>query len=568
MATGPSIPPQTVGAACFFVMTATTLTNAPLDVILYTAEHLDLEALCTLRLVSRNLCNQISPITLRSITFRINEARTSMNRLYEVCSQPYLAYHKYTRRLTVKTNNTHIDRNIREDEMEVVYETIGRLQCLTSLDLQWESTYEIKGQAAADCLFTIQDRIVEAVYRATGGRLDRLAVEPALKSHGYGLPGRMLEFRGLRIMESKLGTMGQRCGGLDKSGERRFPYDENAPECCISPGYKEGLRAIVRNNPGLEVFAIRQGCVMDFYDVGELFGKEGKESALALRQLTVQGLRFPHTIPTHNSPFAHLEHLNVLFNSSLMPLDNLWKSLEATGTKLKTLTTHQLSLASYSGLQQLAIMQIDNTTREWTDSSAVTAFFNNLLPRHSSSLTKLSTLFRPGITHLDGWSFTPHVWKPALQVLSALNTLSMYSAEIDEPPYSVMRKWEETDESGRINEIETELQAERRVSQTSFVANVTRIYQEVIDHVEGLPRLQTLEIRWPDEVLWTVGTFRRRKWLICAMKSVVKRLRSCSGVPRELVLLSGVYGSRRVEDSGAGEEWEFFEIESEDFWSF
>ncbi|KAF8646902.1 hypothetical protein AX16_007051 [Volvariella volvacea WC 439] len=524
--------------------TPTTLANAPIDIVESIAKHLDLSTLKALRLASHDIHHQFSSVALRNIAFRINGRGENVQRLFEACSRPLPALYQYGRHLTVMTNGWYVARYVDEEGVQGLCRTLGKLKNLTSFEITWESGYDDKEDTTLR-IHEIQERVIDAIYEATEGKLVKLVINP-WKEKGYGLPKRLKEFRGLRELEFTMDKYGWGCRALDRFGERSTWYNETESHQCIPPSYKDTLQSMISKNPGLDIFKLHQGCAVDFHEANVLFIHSGAR-ALAMRSLFIKGIRFSRVISAKDSPFAHLRHLEVLTPYAILPLDNLWKSLEVIGAPLETLKTLQVTLslcsylASYSGLQQLIIMELDDVP-ECTHPNVTSAFFNDSLPQHSSSLTKLHISLRTDISHLMGWSFTPELWMPAMRSLARLKSLHLYPGEVERFLPRREPNSDETEDYDDSDEIDT----------SAYSAALVQAYQEVIAHVESLPRLQTLEIIWPDKT-WGCGTGRMR-WLNgCkrTLSQVVKNLRCTNGVPKELVLLSGRHDARRMGD-GSG----------------
>ncbi|KAF8641381.1 hypothetical protein AX16_010002 [Volvariella volvacea WC 439] len=387
--------------------------------------------------------------------------------------------------------------------------TIERFRNVNSLKVEWKSGSNDKKETTAR-VHEIQERVIEAVYKATEGKLDRLAIIP-WQEKGYDLPKKLKEFRGLREMEFTLDEHGWACRRLGRFGSSSTQDNSSKLRHCVPPSYNDALQSIVCNNPGLEVLKLTK--LLTHND-----GGHGK--TLALRSLSMHGIRFPSVIEAQHSPFAHLRHLAVPTPYTVSSLDNLWKSLEAIGTPLETLETHQVTLplcsylASFSGLRRLAIQNLDDNP-ECVNPRVTTSFFNSSLPRHSASLATLLISFQVDISYLDGRSFTPKLWMPALHSLTALKSLHLHPVQQREG-------------------IETQ------TLQQGQPSPLIRSYRQVIDHIESLTQLRTLEIIWPDET-WGGGTGYER-WFYASIKTVseaVQELRSWNGVPQELVLLRG-----------------------------
>ncbi|KAF8662715.1 hypothetical protein AX16_001157 [Volvariella volvacea WC 439] len=549
-------------------MAPPSLTNAPLDTILSIAELIDIKTLLQLRLVCHVLNAQISPVALRNIEFRllgIDEDR-SQQRL-EACSQPLPAVYQHARRLKIKIDCWQAAYRAAGPQMAQFYKMIEQLKSLKSFKIIWMSicnnTEEMIG-----FYNKIPEQIVEAVFKATGGVLDKLVFKPG--EHDIPLPKRLAEFRGLRELTIKFDKYGKEtCSMLDTYGEgvRREGHLGTEAHGCVPSVYKEVLLELVRNNPGLQYLEVRGNCAVDFHDGGELFGCGGEGAPegriLKLCKLTMTGVRFLHVLNTPTSPFTHLKHLDVPSRYSINPLDNLWMSLQISRTTLQTLRTHQISLplisylTSYSGLQHLAIEKIADS-RPYTDPKVVAMFFHDVLTRHAVSLTKLRIGLSAGVDYLEGWSFNPTLWMPALRSLVVLDSLYLHPGDKD----SVVLEEGLSTGDDRDTDISKDEDSDADEDDRGERRKLVRVYQGVIDHVESLPCLVTLGILWPERK-WVIGKRRtgymRWSWASAGMVSrVVKRLRSRNGVPKELVLYHRAYEACQWENAPDGDErWRY-----------
>ncbi|KAF8645430.1 hypothetical protein AX16_007824 [Volvariella volvacea WC 439] len=543
----------------------TTLLDAPADIIESIANHLDLSSLKVLRLISHDFHDLFSSIALRNVAFRINGSEEDVPRLLEACSKPLTGLYRYGRHLTVHTNGWYVARYVDEEGIQGLYKTIEQFRNLTSFKMEWQSGYDDKEETTVR-VHEIQERVVEAVHKATEGKLDRLIILP-WNQKGYDFPQQLKEFKGLRELEFTLHQYGWGCRRLNRFGDSPTQDDWNEPHECIPQSYRDALRSIVCNNPELEAFKLKQGCAINSHDASKLFiHDDGHGKILALRTLSMRGVRFPNIIEAQHSPFAYLRHLEVLTQYNILPLDNLWKSLEVVGAALETLETHQVTLplcsylASYSGLRRLTIRDLGDES-ECVDPRVTTSFFNSSLSRHAASLTTLHVSFRVDVDYLDGWSFTPKLWMPALQSLTALRSLHLYPgqearfnfAELEQGGVQVERQGS-GDEGERRSNRGSKTGRRLKARLLPLIQN----YQEVLDHVGSLDQLQILEIIWPDET-WGCGT-GYMGWLNQSTKDiseVAQELRSSSGVPKELVLLSGRYSARKVKGDEDEDEWHF-----------
>ncbi|KAF8663654.1 hypothetical protein AX16_000896 [Volvariella volvacea WC 439] len=530
-----------------------SFTSTPPDLILTIAEFLDITSLQQLRLLNHDLNAIVSPLALRNICFALADSEEKIQKLLECCSQPLPALWEYGRHLTIRTMGRYVAAQyVDKERISGLYNTIEQFKHLNSFEIRWEQGYD--SEETNKFVYDIQESVTKAVLKATGGKVGRLNIKPWI-SWAVPLPSGLTGFVGLEHLAFVVKQW--ECSMLnDVFSDGGVWSDERKRHTCIQPGYKDALQSLIRNNPTLKTMELRQGCVTDFYDAWALFVGSPNSTAQPLlqdlRTLIINGVTFPHVISSQMSPFLHLEHLEVQSTYRVTPLDNLWLSLQAAGTLLKTLKTHQVSLslvsylALYSGLQHLVIQDIQGLPA--CHSPEVTSkFFQEVLPRHSSSLIQLSISFETGITYLEGWSFTPGLWMPALRSLNQLKSLRLYPGNEE-----------------RFRELEPRSPAtgvggeDRKQELDDKYAALTRNYQEVLDCVGSLQHLESLEIVLPGRRWGWCGTGRLR-WALHSRKilgEVVKRLRSERDVPRELILFSGRYDAKKDEDSQGG-GWQY-----------
>ncbi|KAF8662707.1 hypothetical protein AX16_001149 [Volvariella volvacea WC 439] len=544
--------------------------NAPLDIILSIAEHIDPATLPQLRLLSRAFGERISPIALRNLAFRICGANEKLERLLNSSSNCLPAIYKYGRHLTLKTDGWYVASYVDKTKIAGLYKTLERLESLESLKIVWESGYNDSAETT-EFVYEIQEKALEAVLKATGGTLNKLVVKP-WSNRDLPLPRALGEFKGLRALAVNFDKYGCGCRGLDRWGQRASWFEEMGSHGCIPQGYQEVLNRLTRNSPELQVFEVREGCAIDFYNADELFcgigdkgsSSDGDEEPLKLRKLTITGVKFFRALNFNISPFIYLQHLDVPSLYSINSLDNLWLSLQATGTTLKSLKTSQVSLplafylASYSGLQCLTIENIEDLP-PCTDPKVTGVFFHDALPRHAASLSKLCISFNLGIDYLEGWSFTPELWMPALLSLEVLETLELYpSDEVKARRLERRRQSAGIDNSAESGEKIEDADGEEEEEDEH--SKLVRNYQEVLNHIGSLSSLVMLRILWPRQ-RHGCGTAMMR-WIrrsAGVVRKVAEELRSGSGVPRELDLFCGRYNAKRDEPSNGelGCSWRY-----------
>ncbi|KAF8662705.1 hypothetical protein AX16_001147 [Volvariella volvacea WC 439] len=547
-------------------------TEAPSDIVLSIAEHLNTKSLLHLRLVSRDLNALISSLALRSITINLYDESTKD--LLATCSQPLPGLYNNARSLTTRTGDWHLMRYVDKSRLPALYNMIERLTRLNALTMSWKEADSCgPGEEITDFVHEIQGGMAEAVFKATGGRLAVLDVQP-WAARPMGFPEALLEFRGLRVLRFGLDVYGSGCNKWNRWGVLSNPASMHK---CVPRVFQEGLRRLVGNNPGLEVVDVVQGCVLNHLDAGLVFvrpededSSEGEEEgAGAVRSLKLMGVAFPRVLDLRRSPFSNLQHIEVLSSYSVLAFDNLWISLHASGITLRTLKAYQVShplveyLASYSGLQELTIQCIEKLPA-CTSKESTRLFFQTALPQHSASLTKLTISLTHHVQFISGWSFNPSLWMPALESLHALKFLHLSPGIGDNfraPPSSDHYK----------------------VFKGRYERTVTQAYQEVLDHVgclasssssSGASRceLELVEIFWTGQI---VGLKDSLGFLPAdvrdLMRAVVKNLRSRTGVPKRLVLSEREYRleGREAERGRKGEgevEWGYVLKDKEYYW--
>ncbi|KAF8662709.1 hypothetical protein AX16_001151 [Volvariella volvacea WC 439] len=474
-------------------MVSPSLAGAPQDIVLSVAEHLDTAMLCQLRLLSRGFNNRISPVALRNIAFHICNGED--------------------RHLTVKTDSYYV-RDLDKAEIPRLYRAIERFETLQSFEIKWHFGWD--GAELKQFVEEMQGHIAEAVLKATGGVLSKLVIRGQVRAESeFAFLNELRRFNGLRVLKIGFGTYGWGCSGLDRWGQRASWYEETEPHKCVPQLYKDAVKDLIGNSPGLQELEIKAHCAIDFFDADKIFlgvfddasgSDRTRRPKLELRSLAITG---------------------------------------TAGTKLKTLTTHQVSLplatylASYSGLRHLIINDIEDLP-PCVDPKVTTAFFHDALPQHAASLTELCITFKPAIDYLDGWSFDPALWAPALLSLEALESLRLY------PGNKKARRMERTiamdnayetnrNVDGDANSGETEEEDDEHLT-------LLRNYQEVLDHVGSLPSLGTLGITWPGRNFGCgTGTWRWGMRSAATVSRVADKLKSNNGVPRVLVLFCGTY---------------------------
>ncbi|KAF8649050.1 hypothetical protein AX16_006051 [Volvariella volvacea WC 439] len=305
------------------MMTSPSLANSPPDIILSIAEHLDLSTLCQLRLLSHEFDAQFSPLALRSIAFRLCNDEEKVKQLLDACSQPLPCIYRHAKHLTVKTSGWCVSRAVDSTRIADVYKTIERLEGLKSLKMVWEFGWD-DSEATKDFVYQIQEEIVEAVLKVTGGTLNRLILKPKIFGpHRFALPTRLGVFKGLRELKIVFDKHGYKCSGLDMWGRKSEWYEEGDHD-CKPEGYEEVLWGLVRNNRGLQVLKLQQGCGIKFNDAAEFFLVEDGESRLSsLHKLTLSGVKFSRDLGAQSSPFPYLQFLEVPSIYSVLPLDHL-----------------------------------------------------------------------------------------------------------------------------------------------------------------------------------------------------------------------------------------------------
>ncbi|KAF8662695.1 hypothetical protein AX16_001137 [Volvariella volvacea WC 439] len=357
----------------------------------------------------------------------------------------------------------------------------------------YEVEISLKDKQKARALISeIQEGIAEAVLKATIGGMKGLEIDLSEGSYKHCYtPASILQFKSLCSFKFALDEFGRGCDALNLWGD--VSVVDPASHHCIPEDFKKVIRTLIGNNKHLDELYISQGCAVDLHDASTLFRHAGggaERQPLLLHTFTMKGVQFSHPPDPLHSPFTNLQHLRVHSVYSILPLNNLWLGLQASGTTLKTLLTSQVShpltsyLASYSGLQELSIQNIEDIPA-WTSSKVIMTFFEIALLRHAPSLTSLSISYRRNIQYLEGWSFTPSLWMPALKSLKALKFLGL-------PP----EKSDNISLSSLMNSDDDTL--------TYLDVKILRQlgpYQNVLDNVCQLGKIETLQLFWPKEVL-------------------------------------------------------------------
>ncbi|KAF8643538.1 hypothetical protein AX16_008982 [Volvariella volvacea WC 439] len=419
-----------------------------------------------------------------------------------------------------------------------LYTTIEQCGDIRSLSMAWESTND--NEVEDSFVMEIQEGVMRAVLRGTKGQLERLDIKPLMIPQ-CPLPKALLQFKHLLSFKFIRDDRAWGCEGeVDNSDTNLGEHD------CIRDPHMQALQAVVHNNRQLKELRIDHDCDIHFHDACALFSDASdtkRIQPLALRILTISGIQFSSALGPHRSPFSKLQHLRVDSIYSHIPLDNLWISLQASETTLKTLITFQASdrlvyyLASYSGLQELVIEDIE------TPLGCTTLFFDTALPKHASSLTKLSISLGFGIEYLHGWSFAPSLWMPALNSLRILKYLQL------SPGTGGGISLDSTPEIHDFDERTLQI----------FLS-----YQEMLDGICQLEGLETLEIFKPFGVRGS-GT-QYADWtdnVVETLERVVEQLRSKTKFPSALVLFSGRYCSTRAKGGGSGALWHYIRISDE-----
>ncbi|KAF8651506.1 hypothetical protein AX16_004718 [Volvariella volvacea WC 439] len=499
--------------------------EAPLEIIRCVAAYLDTPALKQLRLTSRYMNAVASPLTLRSVAITFAWGR-NIEALLESCKYPLPGLYQNARNLTIWFCGWFVSNYI-DRRMEDLCATIERCTGVRSLSVKWR----VYGNSSRTlwCAQT-QGWVADAVLKGTNGKLEELEIE---SSTSVRIPPSFLQLKQLRVFKFTLDEEGWWCNSFGL-GEEVNTDMGNADNHCIREGCRNALLAIIRSNSQLKELYIVQGCGLGFHDIGVLFPGVSDDSdgggPMGLHAFTIKGVKFPRSLDPCRSPFIGLQHLRVLSPYSLLPLDNLWTSLQAAGTTLKTLTTSQTShplilyLASYSGLQELVLLEIEDQP-DCISPRSIALFFEVAIPQHATSLGKLSISFQRGIDHLDGWSFTPSLWMPALQSLKALKSLHLSPGSCDTTPF------------------DSHTLPYNSINQEQNALSIYRSYQEILDSIFQLKGIQNVEIFWTRS-----GIQDSNRALV---REAAKQLRGRNEAPPVLVLLRESYYLKRIEGKGS-----------------
>ncbi|KAF8649040.1 hypothetical protein AX16_006059 [Volvariella volvacea WC 439] len=265
-----------------------------------------------------------------------------------------------------------------------------------------------------------------------------------------------------------------------------------------------------------------------------------KPDALVPYLRTLQGLEFPGFASGPDidldrlnlDNLRSLRHLNVFHPSSDSSSGiSLWDALKGAGVALISLCCNEVTdalidyLMSFSGLQELDIRRIKATSNKMNH-----AFFNQVLPKHAPTLTKLYLRVHPIDGAIEGWCYDPGSWVLVFPLFLRLGYLHIHP-----PPLSPRDR--------ALNRI------------ASMKAN----YQAILNGVQGIRTLQQLEIFVPSiprtvvrglpraskqletsVVLWPEDRVCEREWLL-------QNIPGASGV---LLMLSEKVNSELLDAAG------------------
>ncbi|KAF8649047.1 hypothetical protein AX16_006048 [Volvariella volvacea WC 439] len=480
--------------------------RTPPEIIGSIGEYLDKSSLTRLRRETRRINASISPLALRSIRVPLEDPVCFVRLFLRNCSGPLPHLYQNARNLTVRTcAGWDTCKLMGDTRLEDLYTAIERCTAIRSLTLYWYSRGE--KEEVMEFIQEIQERIAAAVLKGTDGKLEKLELEP-IASPQYALPRAILQFKRLHLFNLVL--EGHRwCKGLDSWGWGEIDEHADLTEHdCIQKHHKKALQVVIRNNPQLEELHIVQSCAIEFHDAGILSPHANDENgqSLALHTLTISGIKFSSVLELSFRQTATPSSPSTLFVHSSRQFVDI-----PTSGRSDVEDTDDLS----------SELVIENLEKE-PESAAL--FFGVALPRHASSLTNLSISFQYGVEYLDGWSFTPSLWMPALRSLSVLRTLHLFPGTGD----SLL-----TPESDGLSRYEVQ---------------IFRSYQEVLDNICKLKDLKILEIFWPNQKFIMEETYG--DWITSSCETVgtvAQHLKAKSGAPPALKLLTTTYSPERLK---------------------
>ncbi|TFK71983.1 hypothetical protein BDN72DRAFT_836910 [Pluteus cervinus] len=499
------------------------LNNCPSDIILTISSYLDNSTNLQLRLLSRSLHDSVTPTALRHAYLAFNKLKIQESEnLIQTCRSRLPNLSRYVQHLTTDVQGWYIARHVPEESLPDLWEILSSFTSLKSLTMSWKFGIEVDPETEVR-IRDMQVGIASALMKATGGRLETLIIHPP--SGELLIPKPLLDVRGLVEFEVVYERDAWFCN-------RTKPTDgepEHSCKCRLG-ALTTALESILPSNPGLETLTLVCGCNGTGYPIQHVFLPQMTN----LHSISMRGLN-PTSISTLVPPGAlrNIRHVDFQSDHWAFNLDPLWKSMKAAGTTLESLSTAQVSLdlvefiASFSGLNKLKLFNIQSG--ELSSSEKITStFWDIALPRHAPTLEMLSISWMIDVDHIPGWAFNRIAWTPILSKMVMLKSLHIHPDPSTMPSYS---------------------------THTDSVPMVASSYQAILDAVQVLPSLESLEIYWSTR---SFGPARKSVWIKASRKvlgEAAKRL-WCAGEtlrPMELCLFNEKYFASVVEQEEGGE---------------
>ncbi|KAF8643515.1 hypothetical protein AX16_008998 [Volvariella volvacea WC 439] len=292
---------------------------------------------------------------------------------------------------------------------------LAKYTSLKSLNVAWRDEEKDRSTRTADSYYNfLADELVQALYKATGGKLSELTWRP---HNPYRVDSLFPESRQPLLGLEQL---------LIRSSD---PY-----ETVLKTTQIESLLGnIVFHNPGLRLVMLEVDSPFPLCTAEELFPTH--HESLAFEKLKIVGTLpdlSPNAIRSHSvslsstprrlSNMRNLQGLNIGFGEhrpqSSPNIDLLWQTLKDSGARLTwLLLSYGISetlvqyLASYEGLE-CGSFEFQVVPARLLPSS--TSFVKDILPKHVSSLTELSItcVWNHYDPSRESMAFKPSIWPP------------------------------------------------------------------------------------------------------------------------------------------------------------
>ncbi|KAF8647559.1 hypothetical protein AX16_006631 [Volvariella volvacea WC 439] len=558
-----------------------SLDTCPADVIYSIIPYVGFDTLLNLRLTSRTLHSTVTPIALRGISplSSVSQGSTTTKSLDDIasclstcnfgvssCSRdaaqrqilptPRLTnIYTHAQHLTLFVDTAEVYEILNRSNLPAVIGTLRRLRALKSLLLMWLLP-EDRLRGSNPFILDLQEVMCRAVLAATSGRLEELIITPEISDFRLDLSGNaalrskfnitqgifphfLLPVRGLKLFEFALDPQGMMCPSKrSESTTREFDHgarsNGNSSGCCI-PKVVVVCRVVTMNH-GIEELILECGCAHSNFTLESM-----EISGHTLQRFVFRGVRFPRVLED-SSHFRKMTWLSISpAASSDTDIDNLWLTLRKVDPQpLTTLQPPRVTrsflefLASFTGLETLVIYALDPENESLVELGQ--DFFLKALPNHAPTLQELRITFAEEVYEVPEWTYTPSYLIPNFSRMSSLQYLTLHPSEI-------------TGFDASFDEVLSAYQAILDGIDDSCSINHT----EFIPESSGiLCSLECLEIPWALGVLSCGGEFAKQ--ITERVEATVCHLRSRHGVPAELRLCTGTYGSKQLDDGLWGYE--------------